>query len=61
MVNEVSGWKSTTKTKLKATSQQLDIKQGLFMQEKLISAIRKIEKLQDLMKYPQKYGRPGNS
>ena len=34
---------------------QLDIKLGQFMQEKL-----KIEKQEGLMKYPQKYGRPGN-
>ena len=67
-VNEVSRMKSTAKTKLKATSQdervhllkqhsekiisnQLDIKLGQF----------KNIKQQGLMKYPQKYGRLGNS
>ena len=86
-VIEVSRRKSTTKAKLKATSQQeqihlwkqhfenllenppksthepitkiiskqLDIKLGLFSQE------LKIEKQQGSMKYPQKYGKPGNS
>ena len=42
-------------------SKQLDIKLGQFTQE-LNSVLKKlrIEKQQGLMKYPQKYGRPGN-
>ena len=46
---------------MKIISKQLDIKLGQFTQEKLDSVLRKIEKQQSLMKYSQKYGRPGIS
>ena len=43
-------------------SKQLDIKLGQFIQEELNSVLKRIKnrKQQGLMKYPQKYGRPGN-
>ena len=45
----------------KIISKQLDTRLGEFTQEELDSVLRKqIEKQQGL-KYPQKYGRPGNS
>ena len=43
---------------------QLEIKLTQFTQEELEPVLRKIKKKgkqQDFMKYPQKYGRPGNS
>ena len=48
---------------MKTISNQLDIKLGQFTQEEPDSVLRKIkiEKQQGLMKYHQKYGKPGNS
>ena len=44
-------------------SKQLDIKPGPFTQEELDSVLKKelkIGKMQDLTRFPQKYGRPDN-
>ena len=45
----------------KIISNHLDMKLGQLTQEELDSEKIKIGKQQGLMKYPQKYGRPGNS
>ena len=49
--------KATHEPITRIISKQLDIKPGQFTQEELESVLRKIEKQQGLMKYPQKNGR----
>ena len=53
--------KVTHETITRIICKQLDIKLGPFTQEELDSVLRKIGKLQGLMKFPQKYRRPDNS
>ena len=55
--------KVTHETITRIISKQLNIKLGQFTQEELDALLKKIkiEKQQGLMKYPQKYGRSGNS
>ena len=52
--------KVTHESIMRIISKQLDIKLGLYTQEKLDSVLRKIKNRKAaVMKYPQKYGRPG--